>query len=46
MKDIPGYEGAYAVTEEGRVWSYPRLGREIGGFLYTKEIMESIYVYF
>ena len=22
MKDIPGYEGKYAVTEEGQVWSY------------------------
>jgi HNH endonuclease/NUMOD4 motif len=24
MKDIPGYEGLYAVTEDGRVWSYPK----------------------
>lgn len=22
MKDIPGYEGRYAVTDNGRVWSY------------------------
>lgn len=22
MKDIKGYEGSYAVTEEGQVWSY------------------------
>ena len=22
MKDIPGYEGRYAVTKDGRVWSY------------------------
>lgn len=22
MKDIPGYEGLYAITEDGRVWSY------------------------
>lgn len=22
MKDIPGFEGKYAVTEDGRVWSY------------------------
>jgi len=22
MKDISGYEGRYAVTEDGRVWSY------------------------
>lgn len=24
MKDIPGYEGRYAITEDGKVWSYPR----------------------
>ena len=22
MKDVPGYEGRYAVTQDGRVWSY------------------------
>jgi hypothetical protein len=22
MKDFPGYEGLYAVEEDGRVWSY------------------------
>lgn len=24
MKDIKGYEGQYAITEEGQVWSYKR----------------------
>jgi len=24
MKDIKGYEGLYAVTEDGKVWSYPK----------------------
>jgi len=24
MKDIPGYEGRYAVTKDGRVWSHPK----------------------
>lgn len=24
MKDIPGYEGLYSVTENGRVWSHPK----------------------
>lgn len=24
MKDIPGYEGIYAITRDGRVWSYRR----------------------
>lgn len=22
MKDIPGYEGKYAITEDGKIWSY------------------------
>lgn len=25
MRDIPDYEGLYSVTEEGRVWSYPKI---------------------
>lgn len=24
LKDIPGYEGRYAVSDDGRVWSYPK----------------------
>lgn len=24
MRDIPGYEGLYAVTKDGRVWSHPK----------------------
>ena len=24
MKDIQGYEGLYAVTEDGKIWAYPR----------------------
>lgn len=24
MKDIPGFEGRYAITEDGQVWSYPK----------------------
>jgi hypothetical protein len=27
MKDIKGYEGLYAVTEDGKVWSYAGRGR-------------------
>ena len=26
-RDIPGYEGRYAVTENGHLWSYPKSGR-------------------
>jgi hypothetical protein len=38
LKDIPGFEGLYAVTRDGRVWAYPRewvsgygAKRKIGG---------------
>lgn len=34
MKDIPGYEGRYAVTPDGRVWSYEKItnvGKNGGG---------------
>lgn len=24
MRDIPGFEGLYAVTDDGRVWAHPR----------------------
>lgn len=24
MKDVEGFEGLYAITEDGRVWSYPK----------------------
>lgn len=34
MKDILGYEGLYAITKDGRIWSYPRGGRK-GKFLKT-----------
>ncbi len=33
MKDIPGFEGRYAVTEDGRVWSYPNRKVQKGTFL-------------
>ena len=32
LKDIPGYEGKYAATEDGKVWSYPK-GNHNGKFL-------------
>jgi len=28
MRDIPNYEGKYAVTENGEVWSYPKHTRK------------------
>lgn len=28
MKEIPGYEGLFALTEDGKVWSYPKKIRD------------------
>lgn len=37
MKDIAGYEGLYAITEDGRVWSYPKKIKVSGtGFRITQ----------
>lgn len=33
MKDIPGFEGRYAVTTDGRVWSYPKARQKAGRWL-------------
>ena len=36
MIDIPGYEGKYAVTIDGQIWSYPKNGagkKHMGKFL-------------
>jgi hypothetical protein len=27
MKDIKGFENKYAITEDGRIWSYPKTGQ-------------------
>ena len=40
MLDIPGYEGLYAITEDGKVWAYRQHGfmaqrKNRGGYLYT-----------
>lgn len=39
MKDIKGFEGRYAVTMDGKIWSYPKRyqGHHNGKFLATKE---------
>jgi hypothetical protein len=39
VRDIPGYEGRYAITKEGRVWSHPKntvLGSHSGIWLIPK----------
>lgn len=31
MKDIKGFEGIYAVNEDGQIWSYPRVAKRSTG---------------
>lgn len=33
MKDIKGFEGKYAITIDGRIWSYPKYHRPKGRWL-------------
>lgn len=43
MKDIPNYEGLYAITEDGNVWSY-RNNRFIKSFLRKNGYMQVLLV--
>ena len=44
MKDIEGYEGKYAITEDGQVWSYPKKGaHHMGQFSKTRPIPKGYY---
>lgn len=36
-KDIPGYEGLYAVTEDGRVYSHSRVVKAAYGRQYATQ---------
>lgn len=36
IKDIPGYEGLYAATTHGRIWSYPSLDNQNRKGLFLK----------
>lgn len=33
LKDIKGMEGRYAITNQGRVWSYLKFGKKTGRWL-------------
>ena len=49
MKDIKGYEGLYAITRDGRIWSYPKPCSSINGIwlkqskITTKRIIKKDY---
>lgn len=49
MKDIAGWEGIYAVTENGRVWAYPRVrvrnGKELNYKGYWRKRVVTKYGY-
>ncbi len=38
MKAIPGYEGLYYLTEDGRVWSHPRVVKRTGPMGKTTQV--------
>lgn len=38
MKDIPGFEGLYAITKSGNVWSYPK---KYGKYVSTGKFIKS-----
>lgn len=39
MKDVEGYEGKYAITEDGKVWRYPVKGGGIPEGLFLRGFM-------
>ena len=40
MKDIKGYEGLYAVTEDGKVWAYPRRRSSKNGMWLKPQVLK------
>lgn len=36
MKDVPGFEGKYAATRNGRIWSYPKSTNHKKGGIFLK----------
>ena len=38
MKDIIGYEGLYAVTKDGKIWSYPKPCSSKGGIFLKQQL--------
>lgn len=42
MKDIPWYEWLYAMTEDGKVWSYPKYWRKIWRYLKQQRRWEDL----
>ena len=40
MKDIKGYEGLYAVTEDGQVWAYPKSKRNEKGMWLKQSVIK------
>lgn len=44
MIDIPGYEGLYAATKDGRIWSYPKIRRNTKGQFLSPKVNHSGYI--
>ena len=43
MKDIPGYEGIYAITKDGKIWNHPREETGLHGNKYNNRKTKCIY---
>jgi len=43
MRDIPGYESLYAITEDGQVWSYPKPPRNPSGMWMRQQLIVNKY---
>ena len=43
MKDIKGFEGRYAVTESGKIWSYPNKRNSFKGMWLTPYKAKSVF---
>ena len=39
MKDIPGYEGLYMATKDGKIWSYPKRGSSKKGLWLKQQLL-------
>ena len=42
LRDVPGHEGRYAITQDGRIWSYPKCGaivRELRAAGHTQQFI-------
>jgi len=42
MKDIPGYEGRYAATKDGHIWSFPKQSNANPIGMFKKQVLKKL----